>query len=412
MNTTQRSTGPEFQAFEGPLLENPYPFFARWLESAPVFYADEIGYWVVSRYEDCRRVLKDYEVFSASNALSPVFPPCPAAAKALADGGFRSIPTMTNVDPPAHTRTRRIAHQAFTPRRVREMEGVVRSIVQDFLVARVAGTQSDFVADVAWALPAHVIFSILGLSPDEVASIKEGSSSRLAFMFGKADEDEQVETAKGMAEFWSYCEALANDRRATPRDDFTSDLVHRLDGEGEPLTQQEVSAILFGLLLAGHETTTSLLTNGLRRLLENHQSWEAICADPTLIPNAIEEVLRFDSSVVHWRRRTTQDVVLSGVEIPADANVLVVIGAANHDPAKFAKPEVFDIGRENAAEHLSFGHGPHICLGASLARLEARVVLEELTAAAPNLQIVANQEFDFAPIIGFRGPKKLEVLWG
>lgn len=291
------------------------------------------------------------------------------------------------------------------------MEAVVRGIVQPFLRDRVAGTRSDFVADVAWALPAHVIFSILGLSQSEVAEVKAGSSTRLAFMFGRAGEDEQVETAKGMAEFWLYCEDLANDRRANPRDDFTTDLVTRPDADGNPLTQQEVSAILFGLLLAGHETTTSLLTNGLRRLLENRDSWEAICADPSLIPNAIEEILRFDSSVVHWRRKTTQPVVVSGVEIPADANVLIGIGAANHDPSQFPDPDVFDIRRENANEHLSFGHGPHTCLGASLARLEARVVFEELTALAPDLQIVADQEFDFLPIIGFRGPRKLEVLW-
>jgi len=272
---------------------------------------------------------------------------------------------MTNVDPPAHTRTRRIAHQAFTPRRVRAMEDVVRGIVRPFLGDRVAGTRSDFVADVAWALPAHVIFSILGLSPSELAEIKAGSSTRLAFMFGQAEEDEQVETAKGMAEFWLYCEDLANDRRSNPRDDFTTDLVTRPDADGKPLTQQEVSAILFGLLLAGHETTTSLLTNGLRRLLENRDSWEAICADPSLIPNAVEEILRFDSSVVHWRRKTTQPVVVSGVEIPADANVLVGIGAANHDPSQFPDPDVFDIRRENANEHLSFGLSGTVLTSAS-----------------------------------------------
>jgi len=411
VNNAEPTSGPSFEAFDGPLLQDPYPFFAEWLNASPVFYAHEIGYWVITRYDDCRRALKDYEVFSASNALDPLFPPCPAAGKALGDGGFRSIPTMTNVDPPAHTRTRRIAHQAFTPRRVRAMEDVVRGIVQEFLGDRVPGTKSDFVADVAWALPAHVIFSILGLSQNELKEVKAGASTRMAFMFGQADEDEQVETAKGMAEFWCYCEDLANDRRANPRDDFTTDLVARTDATGKPLTQQEVSAILFGLLLAGHETTTSLLTNGLRRLLENRDSWEAICADPSMIPNAVEEILRFDSSVVHWRRKTTQPVVVSGVEIPADANVLIGIGAANHDPSHFPDPGVFDIGRKNANEHLSFGHGPHICLGAPLARLEARIVFEELTAAAPGLTIVANQEFDFPPIIGFRGPRKLEVSW-
>jgi cytochrome P450 len=230
-------------------------------------------------------------------------------------------------------------------------------------------------------------------------------------MFGRAGEDEQVEIAAGMAEFWRYCEALAEDRRAHPRDDFTSDLVHTPDRDGHPLTQQEVATILFGLLLAGHETTTNLLGHAVRRLLEHRESWDALCADPTLIPGAVEEVLRFDSSVIHWRRRTTQPVVLSGVELPADADVLVAIGAANRDPEVFDDPERFDIRRREAAEHLSFGHGPHYCLGAPLARLEARVVLEELTAALPSLRLVPDQAYTFSPIIGFRGPTAVQVEW-
>jgi hypothetical protein len=194
--------------------------------------------------------------------------------------------------------------------------------------------------------------------------VKTGAANRLLFMFGRAGEDEQVEIAAGMAEFWRYCEALAEDRRAHPRDDFTSDLVHTPDRDGKPLTQQEVATILFGLLLAGHETTTNLLGHAVRRLLEHRESWEALCADPTLIPGAVEEVLRYDSSVIHWRRRTTRPVELSGVELPEGADVLVSIGAANRDPEVFADPDRFDIRRREASEHLSFGNGPHYCLGA------------------------------------------------
>ncbi|MBV9919756.1 MAG: cytochrome P450, partial [Pseudonocardia sp.] len=252
---------------------------------------------------------------------------------------------------------------------------------------------------------------VLGVPASDVESVRAGAANRLLFMFGRADEDEQVEIAAGMAEFWRYCEALAEDRRAQPRDDFTSDLVHTPDRGGRPLSQQEVSTILFGLLLAGHETTTNLLGNAVRRLLEHRESWEALCADPTLIPGAIEEVLRFDSSVIHWRRRTTRPVALSGVDLPADADVLVSIGAANRDPAVFADPDRFDIRRREANEHLSFGYGPHYCLGAPLARLEARVVLEELTAALPSLRLARGQTFAFSPIIGFRGPTAVHVEW-
>jgi len=400
-----------FDPFGETFLADPYPEFARLRTVAPVFWSPVLRYWVVSRYADCKRVLREYTTFSAANSLSPVTPPCARAGAALVEGGFRSIPTLTNVDPPAHARTRRIAYLAFTPRRVAQMEGFVRETVRRFIADRFAEGRADIVAALTWELPAQVIFRVLGVPASDVASVKSGAASRLLFMFGRAGEDEQVEIAAGMAEFWRYCEALAQDRRAHPRDDFTSDLVHTPDRDGHPLTQQEVATILFGLLLAGHETTTNLLGHAVRRLLEHRDSWDALCTDPALIPGAVEEVLRFDSSVIHWRRRTARPVALSGVELPADADVLVAIGAANRDPEVFADPERFDIRRREASEHLSFGHGPHYCLGAPLARLEARVVLEELTAALPSLRLVPDQAYTFTPIIGFRGPTAVQVEW-
>lgn len=399
-----------FDPFGGAFLADPYPEFARHLAAEPVFFAESLGYWVVSRYEDCRRVLRDHAVFSAANALAPVSPPCPRAGATLVEGGFRSIPTLTNVDPPAHGRTRRIAYLAFTPRRVAQLEGFVRETVRRFIADQLPAGRADLVAALTWELPAQVIFKVLGVPPSDVESVKTGSANRLLFMFGRAGEDEQVDIARGMAQFWRYCEELAEDRRAHPRDDFTSDLVHTPDRDGRPLTQQEVSTILFGLLLAGHETTTNLLGNAVRRLLE-HGEWATLGADPALIPGAVEEVLRFDSSVIHWRRRTKQPVELGGVGLPADADVLVAIGAANRDPAVFPDPDRFDIRRPNAADHLSFGNGPHYCLGSPLARLEARVVLAELTAALPGLRLVPGQRFSFMPIIGFRGPTAVQVEW-
>lgn len=406
-----------FDPFGDSFLADPYPHFADFRANRPVVWAEELGYWLISRHADCREVLRDHHRFSASNTLAPVMAPCPAAARALADGQFRSIPTMTNVDPPAHTRTRRIAHLAFTPGRVAQMDWFVRSTVRQFVAEKLtvdtagstAGSMTDIVSSLTYELPALVLFSVLGVPPDHIAEVKAGSADRLRFMFGHSSDDQQVAAAVGMAGFWRYCEALANDRRANPADDFTSDLVHRPDESGQPLSQQEVSTILFGLLLAGHETTTNILSNGLRRLLEDGASWRRLCDEPTLIPGAVEEILRYDSSVIHWRRKTTTPVSLSGVDIPAQADLLVCIGAANRDPEVFDQPDRFDITRPNARDHLSFGGGAHLCLGAPLARLEARVVLEELTAALPDLRLVPGQTYDFPPIIGFRGPRSLLV---
>jgi len=403
--------GPSFDPFEASFLADPYPTFARLRERHPAFYAPALDYWVLSRYQDVRAALRDTTVYSASNALSPIAPVCPRAGAALRDGGFRSIPTMTNADPPLHTRTRRIANLAFTPRRVAQMEAFIRSVVTRFFDERLHAGQADIVQTLTWELPALVIFKILGVPDADVPFVKEGSQDRLLFMFGRGSEEQQVEVAEGMATFWRYTEDLVSSRQQQPRDDFTSDLVHTPDAEDKPLSGQEAATILFGLLLAGHETTTNILSHGVRRFLEQRAIWEELCADPSAIPNAIEELLRFDSSVFMWRRKTKVPIRVQQIDIPADANLLLLIGAANRDPDVFANPDTLDIHRQNAREHLSFGAGNHLCLGAPLARLEARIVFEELTRRVPSLRLVPGQQLQFPPYIAFRGPRAVLVEW-
>ena len=164
---------------------------------------------------------------------------------------------------------------------------------------------------------------------------------------------------------------------------------------------------MFGLLLAGHETTTNLSANALLMLLSDLPSWAAICRDPSLIPGAIEEVLRIASSVVCWRRRTREVTIVQGVTIPANANVLLALGSANYDAALFPEPDRFDIRRPNAREHVSFGKGTHFCMGASLARLELKVLLEEIVKRYPQLTLVEGQHLEYIRTVAFRGPKSL-----
>jgi cytochrome P450 len=403
--------GPEFDPFDPAFLADPYPRFAGFRVHSPAFYSPALDYWVLARYRDVRAAFRDTVAYSAANALSPIQPPCPRALATLRDGGFRSTPTLTNTDPPVHTRARKIANAAFTPRLVAQLEGFVRDLAGRLIEERLPGGQADFVRAVSWELPALVLFAVLGVPDEDIPRVKEGSSNRLLFMFGRADEDEQVRIAEGMAAFWRYCEALATDRRERPRGDFTSELVHALDAAGQPLSQQEVSTVLFGLLLAGHETTTNLLTNGLRRFLERRATWEELCAEPSLISNAVEEVLRYDPSVLMWRRQTKAPIRIRDVDVPAGAKLLLLIGSANRDAEVFADPDVLDIRRANARDHLAFGIGNHLCLGAPLARLEARVVFEELARRRPGLHLVPDQRFSFHPNISFRGPASLLVEW-
>jgi cytochrome P450 len=210
----------------------------------------------------------------------------------------------------------------------------------------------DIVRALTWELPALVIFRVLGVPDADVPRVKAWGGNRLVFLFGHTDEPTQKEVAEGMAAFWRYTEDLVAQRTRQPSDDFTSQLVQAIDANGERLAPGEVATVMFGLLLAGHETTTNLLTNATRRFLEHRSTaWEPLCRDAGLFGNAIEEVLRFDPSVVIWRRKTKTAVRIREVDIPAEANLLLLIGSADRDEEVFAAPETFDVRRHNARDH-------------------------------------------------------------
>jgi hypothetical protein len=306
---------------------------------------------------------------------------------------------------------RKLANIAFTPKRVAEMEGFVRNLVVRFCIERLRDGRADIVRDLAWELPALVLFRILGLPDEEVTRVKTGSWNRILFIYGHATDAVQVQAAEGMAAFWRFAEGLVETRHKEPREDFISDLVHAKDADGFSLTLPQAATVVLNLLFAGHETTTGLLGNAFRRLLADRLTWSAICKDPALIPNAVEEVLRIDSSVIAWRRRTTQAVEIGGVPVSAGACLLLMLGSANHDPEAFPDPGRLDIRRANANEHLSFGIGPHFCLGAPLARLQARLVLEEVSSRLPGLRLAKSPPLEFAPNVSFRGPLSLPVEW-
>ena len=400
-----------YDPFHEPLLDDPYPFFARAREEAPVFHAAQIDHWVISRYDDVKAVLLDTHTFSASNTISPITPLSDEAAAILRDGGWRQSPALGNNDPPDHARFRRNVQRAFTPRRVAELEPFISSTVEAG-VARIASRgHADLMAEVFYDLPALVMLELLGIPEDGVPIVREAGDNRIAFVWGRPTPEEHVLLASAMVRFWNYLRGLIDERLADPRDDLTSTLLAVRAGHDEVFTLDEIASVLFAFLTAGHETTSSLIGNAARRLLEERAIWEQLCVDPVLIPGAVEEVLRFDGPVVSWRRRAKRDVEIAGVAIPGGAQLLLLLGSANRDLSAFDDADRLDIRRGNATAHLSFGHGIHFCLGAALARLEARVVLEVLAARLPSLRLVAEQEIRFVPNTSFRGPLALEAEW-
>jgi len=400
-----------YDPFHEPLLDDPYPFFERARLEAPVFHAPEIDHWVISRYDDVKAVLLDIDTFSASNTIAPITPLSDEAAATLRDGGWRQSPALGNNDPPDHARFRRNVQRAFTPRRVAELEPFISSTVEA-CVARIASRgHADLMAEVFYDLPALVILELLGIPEDGVPIVREAGDNRIAFVWGRPTPDEQVRLASAMVRFWHYLRGLIDERLADPRDDLTSSLLAVRAGDDGVFTLDEIASVLFAFLTAGHETTSSLIGNAARRLLEQRGIWEQLCVDPSLIPGAVEEVLRFDGPVVSWRRQAKRDVEIAGVAIPTGAQLLLLLGSANRDDTVFDNADRLDICRGNATAHLSFGHGIHFCLGAALARLEARVVFETLTTRLPSLRLVAGQRIRFVPNTSFRGPLALEAEW-
>jgi cytochrome P450 len=368
----------------------------------PVFYAPSLDYYVVTRYADVERVFLDPETFSAANAQLPLIKLAPEVGQTLLGGGHKPQPSMVSLDPPAHGRLRKPAARAFTPRRVHEMEPRIRETTAALLDAVDPSAPFDLIEALAFPLPMRIMFSFMGVPEEDWPRLKEWCGSRASLAWGRPEPDEALHHAQQIVLYRRYLREFVSGH--TPADDFTSALLE----DPEALPHEDIASILFSLSFAGHETTNNLIGNCVRRLLEVPERWARLVADPSLIPGAVDEILRFDPSVPVWRRVTTKPVTLGGVELPEGAKLFLWLAAAGRDPDVFADPEAFDPERENSRRTLAFGRGIHFCIGSALGRLEAALALEELTRRFPALRLV-EQEIPFHPNISFRGPQTLWV---
>lgn len=395
------SIGHEYHPFDQAAL---YAFFRAARSREPVFYCPEIDYWVVSRYDDVLAILQDPQRFSAANANTPISPVPEDALNYLKAGGYALEGVQVNCDGPKHARIRASASQLLNPRQFATLEADIRRLVRESLEPLRGRGRVDLLADFAYELPARVIFLLLGISDEEAARVKQWAANRLLLSFTRPTYAQQMEAARNLLEYWHFTVGLVQQRLKEPKDDFPSRLLQLRGNDDAVLTLNEVNSVVFGLLFAGHETTTNQMANGLIGLLEDRRNWEAICEDPSLIPNAVEEALRFAGAVVNWRRRALCDVEIGGMKIPEGSNILMSFGSANHDESKFDDSGRFDVRRPNSRKHLTFGNGIHVCLGAGLARLEMKIMLEELTRNFPEMRIAADQSTTYAPAFAFRAP--------
>ncbi|MFI7428785.1 cytochrome P450 [Micromonospora sp. NPDC049836] len=402
--------------FAGAYLADPAQVWRRFLDAPDGVHHDEdLGLWLITRHADVRRALSDTGTFGNALTLAPVYDVCPAALEIIMC--IDAPPTTAAADPPVHPRTRRALRATFanTPERVERRYGPIVRRRVDELVSRLAaapGRHVDLVPEFTTELPLLVLLDILGVPDRDIGRVRAWADGQIALIWGRPDPAEQVRLARGLLEFWRYCQELVRVRLDAGGygEDHVGRLLAYRDGDDEILTVAEVASIVFNLLVAGHETTAGLLAHALDQALSEPDRWRAIVAEPHRIPAFLAETLRFAPAIDGWLRVTNRPVTLSGVTIPAGARCLLLIGAANRDPAVFADPHRFDPDRPDVGDHLSFGHGAHFCIGAALARLEAATALTRLAAALPGLRLAPGHGRAYQPNVAFRAHRTLPVV--
>lgn len=369
--------------------DNPFPFFEQQRAACPVqdvTLADGHDAWVVLGHDAARQALNHPRISKDMAAALGEDPE--VVAEGLPGPAFSHH--MLNVDPPDHTRLRRLVQRAFAPSRVLTLQPRIEEVAHtllDDLEAAPPGAAVDLVAGFAHPLPFAVIGELLGV-PEADRPRLHGWFQALFRPWAGNPPPEAVAASDGIV---AYLGDLVDAKRTAPEDDLVSMLVSATEDD-ESLTREELLSSLFQLIVAGHDTTTSLIGNGVVALLDHPDQLARLCADVSLMPAAVEELLRYSSAVPHATFRvTTTDVELDGVAVPAGKQVLVCLGAANRDPNTFERPDTLDVGRARTS-HLAFGHGIHFCLGAPLARLEARVAFTALLERFPELSLAVPRD--------------------
>lgn len=373
-----------FSPYDYAVHEDPYPFYARLRNEAPVYRNAELDFWALSKYSDVREAFRDPEVFSSGRGVSLD----PAAY------GPHAYKTMSflAMDDPRHARLRRLVSKGFTSRRVDALREGIEKISREYwdecLERSRDGESFDFVDDYAGKLPMDVISDLMGVPEADRAELR-----RLADLVMHREEgvqDVPQESMVAALDLITYYQGMVAERRRSRTEDLTSALIDA-EIDGEKLDEDEILSFLFLMVVAGNETTTKLLANALFWGHEYPAQSRLVLTDPEMVPQWVEETLRFDTSSQMILRTTTTETTIRGVTIPADQKVLMLIGSANRDEDVFPDGDVFDLTRDTSAS-LSFGQGPHFCLGAHLARLEGRVALDMIATSIIGYELLPGAE--------------------
>ena len=401
-----------FNPFDPAFRVNPYPVYKRLLEEDPV-HMTAFGVRAFARYADQLAILKDHRRWTSDEQKSPLFEANREAARQAlgpdADTLDLERPFLFR-DPPDHTRLRGLVNKAFTPRVVEELRPRIQAIVDELLDAVAERGEMEVIEDLAYPLPVTVICEMLGV-PVEDQELFKGWSRILVRSLDPevaVPPEEMRRRAQAIKAFNQYFRGLVAERRKKPSDDLLSALIAAED-EGSKLSENELLSTCSLILVAGHETTVNLVGNGVLQLLRHPDQLAKLRADPSLARSAVEEVLRFDPPVQFNARLAAEDVEIAGVKVQKGEFVILLIGAANRDPAVFNDPDTFDITR-NDTNHMGFGHGIHFCLGAPLARVEGEIALRALTQRCRNLRLLQDPP-PYKDMITLRGLAALPIAF-
>ncbi len=359
----------------------PHEWFAYLRKNHPVWWHEEKdgpGFWAVTRYHDCNTVNRDYEHYSSHSKATFIWD--------LPDDQLAQLQMlMLNMDPPIHTRYRRLVNKGFTPRMIAQLHDRIEAATDSILDSVIERGEADFVTDIAAELPLIVIADLLGVPQEDRNRMFEWSNRMIGNAdpeYGITDEDANLASV----ELYAYASELYARKRIDPQNDLMS-VLNGVDIEGEKLSELELELFFLLLTVAGNETTRNLISGGMVAFFENPDQWELLRNDRSLLPNAVEEMLRYVTPVMNFRRQTTAPVELSGQKIGTDEKVVFFHISANRDEEIFDDPQKFDITR-NPNPHIAFGGGgPHFCLGANLARMEIKVMYEHLLDRVPDLTL-------------------------
>ena len=336
--------------------------------NAPVYWDGTV--WGVARYDDLKDVSRNAEVFSSAGGIRP---------------GFAPLPMMIDMDDPPHLQRRKLVNKGFTPRRVRDSEPAVRRACAEIIDAVCAAGEADLVNDIAAHLPMIMIGDALGVRPEHRADLLRWSDDMVKGQDVNASVEQLEAAGTAFGEYWAYATDVIADRRANPRDDLLSVLVHA-EVDGDRFEDDEIIHESLLILVGGDETTRHVISGGIHQLLVNPDQWKTVATDPATRPTAIEEMLRWVTPIKNMVRTATRDTTLHDQQIREGDELMLLYPSANRDDAVFDDPFRFDVTR-SPNEHLAFGFGPHFCLGASLARLEISVMLDEILGRLPDLRL-------------------------